>query len=237
MRTARKFYNLRLFTYVLIRDETDGLECVEECLTTRENCVRLCSEDNTCLKTCNNELAQCMNTCPCYGDCLEGCDGCESAYCSCRDLETNSDFQKCKSDLKDENTRCIANCDVGEWRCISECNRQYDENMSFCPCQSECPQGCPCPNYECLGTTEAPTTTSTTASKIKTSVLVLNTKLNVNVPIITDEFGREDRNFMFMFENGTSAHGGCSITWRNDFYIFGGWGDHRFHHETFMLVS
>lgn len=33
--------------------------------------------------------------------------------------------------------------------CIGACNRDYDTMIESCPCMSNCPSGCPCPDYKC----------------------------------------------------------------------------------------
>ena len=57
---------------------------------------------------------------------------------------------------------CILACDAGDIVCLAMCSRQLDEDMIKCPCQTGCPNGCPCPNYECQleVTTQVPITTS-----------------------------------------------------------------------------
>ena len=77
--------------------------------------------------------------------------------------------------------------------------------------------------------TTTTTTTTTSASKPKTSILILNTQFEKavrNLPVvITDsngkvEFAGED--FDFEFGHQTEVDGSCSVTYRGDFYVFGG---------------
>ena len=76
-----------------------------------------------------------------------------------------------------------------------------------CPCQSDCPQGCPCPSYACPDT--------------QSNILILNTRYE-NVPIITDIYGSEKRDFDFEFQPDTEVDMSCSITWQNELFVFGG---------------
>ena len=64
--------------------------------------------------------------------------------------------------------------------------------------------------------------TSTTTASPGTDVLILSTGKPVNVPIITNSTGREDRNFYFLMGENTQVFYSCSITWRNKHYVFGG---------------
>ena len=71
---------------------------------------------------------------------------------------------------------CIVSCDAGDVICLASCARQLDLNKELCPCQSDCPNGCPCPNYQCSeSTTPRPTTQTTASDTRKDTVLVLNT--------------------------------------------------------------
>ena len=94
------------------------------------------------------------------------------------------------------------------------------ENLNGCPCQSGCPNGCPCPEYTCSTTTTALTTT--TSSKSKTDILILSTGRDVNVPIITNGSGKDERDFSFVYEQGTEVYNSCSFTWQNRHFVFGG---------------
>ena len=135
---------------------------------------------------------------------------------------------------------CVVSCSTGDLTCNSNCLRDYTSNLELCPCQPGCPNGCPCDIYQCpetttavTSTTTAATTTSSTTSTTTTrttkapsqatEVLVLNTRKNAdNVPIITNAAGRQDTNFEFVFGEGTQVYLSCSMTWKNDLYVFGG---------------
>ena len=51
---------------------------------------------------------------------------------------------------------------------------------------------------------------------------MLNTYSSSNVPIITNAAGREDRDFTFEFGVDTQVFCSCSLTWKNELYVFGG---------------
>ena len=97
-----------------------------------------------------------------------------------------------------------------------------------------CPGGCPCPEYVCPGnqtTTVSSTTTETVSTTIpptftNTSILVLNTWKTENIPLITDSTGKVEyagTDFSFLYGSSTEAKFSCSISWRGEFYIFGGY--------------
>ena len=136
-------------------------------------------------------------------------------------------------------SQCLLNCPVGEYDCMSTCVREYDEGIDSCPCNSGCPNGCPCPVYQCYSTTtDIPTTQ--TRPEIKTSILVLNTRGPLTVPLITDDAGRYDNNFFFMFGENTEAELSCGLIWHNEHYIFGGrqdFGNHQISRVTGCKVQ
>ena len=127
-----------------------------------------------------------------------------------------------------ENTynQCIISCPHGDYNCITGCARDYETNINLCPCQSGCQKGCPCSDYVCPTTAPSTTTTTrtttTTAFVPGTDILILSTINKLNVPIITNASGREDRNFYFEYGEGVQVTRSCGLTWRNEHYIFGG---------------
>ena len=70
-------------------------------------------------------------------------------------------------------------------------------------------------------------TTTTTAFVPRKDVLILSTMNKLNVPIITNASGREDRNFYFEYGEKTEVDRSCAITWRNEHYVFGGYSNDR----------
>ena len=66
----------------------------------------------------------------------------------CEDIESNEDFSQCKSFYQEQLLDCSSSC-KDDPACESQCSRDYDENLKSCPCQEYCPDGCPCPTYEC----------------------------------------------------------------------------------------
>lgn len=145
----------------------------------------------------------------------------------CRNAESNPDFLLCKEDFEEVYTECTASCGIGEYLCISTCVREYEDNLEKCPCQTDCPHGCPCPNYQCQISTTLEDTVMTTPVPVHETVLVLSTKLVNHVPLLTDDNGREDRNFFFMYGQETVVHYSCGLSFQNEFYIFGGINEHQ----------
>ena len=87
--------------------------------------------------------------------------------------------------------------------------------------KSQCPDGCPCPEYTCSSTTTEVMTT-TPSQEAKESILILNTSLKSNFPILTDITGRDERNLHFSYDEGTSVYESCSLVWNNQMYVLGG---------------
>ena len=86
--------------------------------------------------------------------------------------------------------------------------------MYECPCNAGCPNGCPCPNYQCE-------TTIKTTKKKSSSVLILNTYKANNVPVVTDLNGKNDKDISFEIEYGVDVAGSCSVQFKGQFYIYG----------------
>ena len=74
--------------------------------------------------------------------------------------------------------RCIINCPPGDVECFSVCSREYQSQLEMCPCESGCPQGCPCPEYQCPSGNSTTTTTQimTTAATNNMAMLFLSTR-------------------------------------------------------------
>ena len=105
---------------------------------------------------------------------------------------------------------CVNAC-FGDNVCVQQCNREYEENRVNCPCQENCPEGCPCPAYEC------PTGSQSSW------VLPLNTywKSNDFTTLIIDGFGRSKK-INFSYDSKTEVSGSCSVVWHGKMYVFGG---------------
>ena len=67
------------------------------------------------------------------------------------EIDTNPDFVACEDAFEQIYLTCIGNCPHGDYPCLADCNREYDASIKDCPCQENCPNGCPCPNYLCQG--------------------------------------------------------------------------------------
>ena len=114
------------------------------------------------------------------------CDNCPNDFCSCRNYEENPDYIACVDHFDLIYRNCMFDCDHNDNSCYADCNRKYDENIQNCPCKSNCPDGCPCPNYECPGTTPGVTTgvssttrmTTTAAEQMNSTVLVVSARGN-----------------------------------------------------------
>lgn len=121
---------------------------------------------------------------------------------------------------------CVLSCSTGDFACNGKCFREYTQNLELCPCQSGCPNGCPCEVYECPESTTGLSTTTansmtTTAPSLATDVLVLSTINSDSVPIITNANEKKDRNFFFLYGEETEVKYACSLTWMNELYVFG----------------
>ena len=68
--------------------------------------------------------------------------------------------------------QCVIDCGPDHFTCIGQCQVQFHDFLEECPCKSGCPQGCPCPSYQCPSTTSSVSSVTTTAAP-KDSVLVL----------------------------------------------------------------
>ena len=121
-------------------------------------------------------------------------------------------------------SECVLQCAAGDNACLQNCAREYADDLRNCPCQENCPTGCPCPDYQCPATTTALTSstiTSTTTTPTDTWILVLNTYSSYNVPLIIDGRG-QSKEIGFNYGSGTEVENSCSIVWRGQMVVFGG---------------
>ena len=79
--------------------------------------------------------------------------------------------------------------------------------MKNCPCQENCPTGCPCSDYQCPNS--------------HSWILVLNTREASNVPLIIDGNG-QSKEIEFAYGSETETDSTCSIIWRGSMYVLGG---------------
>ena len=56
------------------------------------------------------------------------------------------DGELCKEKVQSAYLSCVEKCNSNT-DCISSCNREFDHLLNQCPCESGCPDGCPCPVY------------------------------------------------------------------------------------------
>ena len=47
------------------------------------------------------------------------------------------------------------------------------------------------------------------------------------MPILTNSNGKDDRDIDFIIGDNTEVYNSCSLTWRGEHYVFGGWNQRR----------
>ena len=145
-------------------DQLLGHQCSNDCYALLGACRLKCEDNIECLIQCDYDHNDCVDVCPCHRDCLLGCSQCQdSPYCVCYGEPTEENI-RCLDEFEDEYIVCIVGCDHHDLDCVALCARLYDENVLKCPCNVGCPQGCPCPEFECSTTTDELTTTTTTTT-------------------------------------------------------------------------
>ena len=82
------------------------------------------------------------------------------------------DYADCEDYMKANYTSCISLCPEEDFPCFSVCNRQYKANLMNCPCNVNCPLGCPCPNFTCAASTTRALTTNTAALITQTTTTI-----------------------------------------------------------------
>ena len=221
--------NVREYTLIL-RSEVElltfsdleiGHKCAENCYQVLDKCQQVCGEtDFSCLVQCDTDLVNCITPCPCQSGCPLGCDQClETSFCQCH-RDQSVDKINCEDEANQNYFDCVIGCG-GDAECIGMCARDNDQNLSNCPCNELCPNGCPCPNWQCPITTTVATTTTTAAPTTNITALILNTAKPYNSAVITNIYGREDRSFGFVFEPETQVSYSCSLTFNGRAYIYG----------------
>ena len=123
--------------------------------------------------------------------------------------------------------RCIYECQNHEL-CEFQCLEQFKLRQTDCPCEDNCPTGCPCPGYDCIDTTTAPTTVPPTdnpgdgPSPDSEAVLVLGTMYDTNVPFVIDFDGNVNEESVFEIGKDVTISYGCAATLNGEFWYFGG---------------
>ena len=56
----------------------------------------------------------------------------------------------------------------------------------------------------------------------KKTVLVVNTEGGWKPPLLVDATDRQDGNFLMLIDTDSEVRSSCSVTWKNEFYVFGG---------------
>ena len=158
-------------------DKEESFACTEQCTDYYNTCVNRCDEID-CQFDCGQSLQSCLDACPCFANCPDGCKGCPNSVCQCADLENNLDYVECESQVDQRYAECIVECDKTDSTCLTDCSREYADQIERCPCKSTCPDGCPCPEFECA-TTTVPVVTTTPSTEAKSAVLILNSSLRV----------------------------------------------------------
>ena len=151
---------------------------------------------------------------------FQGCFTCLNAICfpeECDSDDINVNYKKCLEDLQDVYGECTLDCYATQPfdpDCILDCSNSFVGDHDNCPCQTGCPKGCPCENYDC----------QIDDSTDDYSVLVLqhgggNNKLD---PFVIDFNGSVNKEVTFRFEDNTDVYAACSVLYREKWYVFGG---------------
>jgi len=156
--TSQYYFEIRDLadsTFGAKNENCDSLEaankCESDCETVNLECLVTCAGDTSCLSQCSREFLTCVDNCPCFINCYEGCP-CDygSEYCGTECIEANQkDYDKCESDASDLLDACQADCDISDRDCNFHCLDLFYNELDQCPCMSGCPDGCPCPGFEC----------------------------------------------------------------------------------------
>lgn len=235
-KNVRKYDFIRTSRNNHPRDLDLSYECSNHCSEIRSNCLESCQESRECQFSCDYSAAECTNSCPCFKDCPTGCGECVSDFCACKDYENNENYKECKKQRERDYDKCLLSCEPGDFSCLAVCSRELNNALETCPCQSDCPHGCPCPNFECP---YEPTTTvsPTQEPEIRSTVLVLNTYTDAagyrNRALLVDSNGKHEEQLYFIYGAETTVKHSCSLVWNNQFYVFG--GDSEFKRQVSRL--
>ena len=224
-------YYLQVCSDVDLRDA-----CVGYCNDIAAECVNQCSGNRNCLAFCSSNEESCINSCPCHGPCLAGCFDCASLFCQCANQELNADFIACETRYTSIYIDCVSGCGT-DLACNGVCSREFDNHLKSCPCQENCPSGCPCPVYQCIAHENTSTTEilSTSTAKLTTSVVTTQSTnqghLSNNIFAIWDNSlhdgalltntNGEQVDVRINFNSDTSAWTLCSVMYQNEIYFLG----------------
>ena len=146
-------------------------------------------------------------------------------------------WNRCIDDNSLSLGRCIYQCE-GLEICELACVEEFKTKQTDCPCEANCPSGCPCLGYDCIDTTTAPDVTTIPPTDDPTSdptvsptptpspegnaVLVLGTQYSTNIPFVIDFDGNVNPSSVFEIGEDVSISYGCGATLNGEFWYFGG---------------
>jgi len=128
--------------------ETD--KCFGENVEKFNECTAACKNDMVCFNNCYLALGNANDLCPCGKFCEKGCPcmDCENCWECPNSVECNNeeDRLKCIELANEKLVECMSTC---EGEACRECDQNHEDDLDNCPCQKNCPSGCPCPNFDC----------------------------------------------------------------------------------------
>ena len=116
---------------------------------------------------------------------------------------------QCNSGVSTDFVSCLSSCAPDNTTCSIECNRHYNEQVNECPCNGGCPNGCPCPVYECPAI-DAPGIDS---------ILVLHYN-DGNKALVTNVDGAVNE-LDWVTEGEVYLPSHCSLQFKNQMFIYG----------------
>merc|ERR1712131_204815 len=191
-------------------DEDLGTRCQSICETEYLECSVACS-DADCLLECGRIFSNCSLDCPCAEHCPNGCNGCLNPICVCggnSSPQNENNLTSCKQQESIQLGDCVINC-KNDQLCRQQCLEFFDTSYADCPCQDNCPFGCPCDSYAC--------------EPDEKSVLVLNTRSSSNQPVLIGFNGGEITELEFTMGANTDVYHSCSATLNGEMFLFGGY--------------
>ena len=155
--------------------------------------------------------------------CPNGCQNCENDLCQCYIPDEDRNYLQCKQQIQLQFDQCVSKCDH-DIICDVVCELDYQEGLKDCPCQENCPTGCPCPNYQCqqsstsstsgmmtpsttpFYTTTAMSTTTTTFVEFETTTTITGTPVITTPETTTQPIGNLKNSILHLnsFINSTS---------------------------------